>query len=93
MRYELRLLREATKTLDRLDRRTEARIRKQLYALRENPFPHPGADIKPLQGHPGWWRLRVGDWRVLYSISREEQVVHVAAILPRGQAYRQLPDR
>ncbi len=23
-------------------------------------------DVKPLQGRPGWWRLRVGDWRILY---------------------------
>lgn len=26
----------------------------------------PGADIKALAGHRGWYRLRVGDWRVLY---------------------------
>ncbi len=26
----------------------------------------PGAEIKALAGHRGWYRLRVGDWRVLY---------------------------
>jgi mRNA-degrading endonuclease RelE of RelBE toxin-antitoxin system len=34
-----------------------------LHALADE---HPGADIKALAGHRGWYRLRVGDWWVLY---------------------------
>ena len=34
-----------------------------LHALADE---HPSADIKALAGHRGWYRLRVGDWRVLY---------------------------
>ncbi len=31
-------------------------------------------DVKPMAGHPGWLRLRVGDWRVLYRPLTEEEV-------------------
>ena len=34
------------------------------------------------------YRLRIGDWRVLYSLDAEAHVLTVAAILPRGEAYR-----
>ena len=34
--------------------------------LRALADEHPSADIKALTGHRGWYRLRVGDWRVLY---------------------------
>lgn len=34
------------------------------------------------------YRLRIGDWRVLYSLDTEAYLLTVAAILPRGEAYR-----
>jgi mRNA-degrading endonuclease RelE of RelBE toxin-antitoxin system len=37
-----------------------------LEGLRALADERPGADIKALAGHRGWYRLRVGDWRVLY---------------------------
>ena len=40
-----------------------------------------------LKGGEGF-RLRVGDWRVLYTVHPGEKLLRVAAILPRGEAYR-----
>ncbi|NMB13523.1 MAG: type II toxin-antitoxin system RelE/ParE family toxin [Firmicutes bacterium] len=88
MNYSVRLLHEAVKTLERLDRRTEARIRRRLHGLSESPFPAPDRDIRPVKGSPGMWRLRVGDWRILYTVDEEAQAVYVVAVRPRGQAYR-----
>ena len=40
-----------------------------------------------LQGRPGY-RLRVGDWRVIYEINKDEVVIIVMKIAPRGEVYR-----
>lgn len=50
-----------------------------------NPFG--AADIKPLRGMPGTYRLRVGDLRIVYEVDRQARVVNGLAIIPHGQAY------
>ena len=47
----------------------------------------PNNNVTPLRG-TGGFRLRVGDWRVLYSLDSASNLLRVAAILPRGEAYR-----
>ena len=44
-------------------------------------------NVKPLRGAPGF-RLRVGDWRVLYEIDHQRRLVQVRSIRNRGEAYR-----
>lgn len=45
-------------------------------------------NIKPLRGVPGGYRVRVGDWRVSYTLDHEADVIDVFEIAPRGGAYR-----
>ena len=47
----------------------------------------PNVNATALKGGEGF-RLRVGDWRVLYTVHPGEKLLRVAAILPRGEAYR-----
>ena len=54
-------------------------------ALETNPRP-PG--VKKLQGEEGIWRLRVGDYRVLYTIQHQELVILVLKIGHRREVYR-----
>jgi mRNA interferase RelE/StbE len=49
--------------------------------------PRPRGALK-LTGTASSWRVRVGDWRVLYTIDDNQRVVDVAAIRHRGDAYR-----
>ena len=52
----------------------------------QNPLLHPRR--RPLTGKlKGDYRVRVGDWRVMVTPDRDEKVLHVYAILPRGAAY------
>lgn len=44
-------------------------------------------DVRPLTGRPGIYRLRVGDWRVLFTIDHEARVLTVARIVHRSAAY------
>ena len=53
----------------------------------ENPLLHQR--VRPLTGKlKGDYRVRVGGWRILVTPDRESRVLHVYAILPRGDSYR-----
>jgi mRNA interferase RelE/StbE len=45
-------------------------------------------DVKQLQGVDQRWRLRIGDWRVLFTLDHGRLLVLVLRVLPRGSAYR-----
>ncbi|MEV8419631.1 type II toxin-antitoxin system RelE family toxin [Streptomyces niveus] len=47
-------------------------------------------DIKPLQGHNSRWRLRVGDYRVVYTIEDGQLIVWVMTVGNRRDVYRSL---
>ena len=55
-------------------------------AIAASPFAkHPNAArLAASQAY----RLRVGDWRVIYEVDRKTKVMHVVVIAPRGRAYR-----
>ncbi len=85
------LSKTVTRQLERLPRDATRRIRERLRVLGDDPFrPRPGADIRPLWTHddPPLYRLRVGDYRVLYFVLSEE--VRVTEIVHRSQGYRGL---
>jgi len=55
--------------------------------LEQNPLY--GNNIKALTGKlKGLYRYRIGDWRVIYRLKREQHIVEIIAILPRGDAYK-----
>ena len=70
----------ARKSLERLDTPTKQRIRQGIHGI-------PSGDIKRLRGHTDLFRLRVGDWRVLFSYPDTETVL-IERISPRGEAYK-----
>jgi mRNA interferase RelE/StbE len=45
-------------------------------------------DVKELQGRTDQWRLRVGDWRVIFTLDHGNLLVIVLRVVPRGNAYR-----
>ncbi|MEO7838661.1 MAG: type II toxin-antitoxin system RelE/ParE family toxin [Anaerolineales bacterium] len=54
--------------------------------MASNPYAdHPNA--KKLQGRDGY-RLRVGDWQVIYEIQNDQLVILVLRVAPRGEVYR-----
>ena len=48
----------------------------------------PNNNLRPLKGVPNGFRIRVGDWRVSYTLDRQADVIRVFEIAPRGGAYR-----
>jgi mRNA interferase RelE/StbE len=81
----IRITERAERDLKQLPTRDQVRVRAALDGLTRRP---PTGDIRKLQGIEGEWRLRVGDWRVRFRLSRDQRWVDVLRILPRGRAYR-----
>ncbi len=69
-----------------MPRNTAQLIREKLEIIAANPYAdHPNA--KKLQGREGY-RLRVGDWRVIYKIHNDELIIVVLKIASRGEIYK-----
>lgn len=74
----------ADKALRRLPRDVRALIVGKVEALARDP--DHAANVKKLAGMPGY-RLRVGDWRVIYELDRGRLIVRVLRIGARGGVY------
>lgn len=81
----LEITEEAEKDLADLDRETQGRIKTALDRLLSYP---QAVDIKKLKGSRNMWRLRVGDWRVILWLDREQGILYVLRIRHRREAYR-----
>jgi mRNA interferase RelE/StbE len=82
--YSVEFTREATKALALMPGNLRIRLLTKLDALARDPFGAP--QVKKLVGQPGY-RLRVGDWRVIYDLEAERLVVRVLRVAPRGGVY------
>ena len=81
---DIELTNEAVKQYRRLNEPALSRISEAIDKLEYEP---PEGDIKELRGHPGVYRLRVGSYRILYTI--ENSCIAIFKIAPRGQAYKE----
>lgn len=84
-RYAVELSRSAARALKALERRAQVRMVARLQELAENPRPH-GA--KKLQGEVGVYRVREGDYRILYEIIDKRLLIYVLKIGHRREVYR-----
>jgi mRNA interferase RelE/StbE len=75
---------EAVRTLRRIDRATAKRIRAKVGILAYAPEALAN-NVKALKGGTGLMRLRVGDWRVIYTT--DLVVLLVLKVAPRGADY------
>jgi mRNA interferase RelE/StbE len=84
--YKVELARQAEKSLDRLDRVTEQRLRYRLKELALNPYDRRLSDEVIMEKDKRY--SRVGAWRVIYQIDEQERIIFVTAIQHRSKAYR-----
>lgn len=83
--YRVLLERGAERNLARLSSEIHDRVIAAIRALANNPRP-PGC--RKLVGSKNDWRIRVGDYRVIYEIADEIRVVHVNRVRHRREVYR-----
>lgn len=83
-RYDVQVDRAAGKLLRKLDRPVQARLVAAIATLALDPRP---AGVKALTGHPGLLRIRVGDYRVVYTVNDTVLVVLVVHLGHRRSVY------
>lgn len=84
--YKLTVRKQAIKVLRRMTTVDALRVRSELSKLAENPN-RSDIDVAPLNGRPGF-RLRIGNWRIIYERNEQEREIDVLRIGPRGDIYK-----
>ena len=85
--YRAEFTKAAEKQIRKLDKVAQQRILKSVHLLTTNPRP-PRA--KALVGHPGLLRIRVGDYRIIYSLEDERLIIAIVKIGHRSSIYDSL---
>lgn len=85
MTYRIEVTPAAERALRRLPRDVLRRIDARILALSQDPYP-PGAE--KLQGEEAFFRIRVGDYRILYLVQHHRLVVVVVRVGHRREIYR-----
>ena len=83
--YVVRFARSARKELESLGSHLLARIFPRIEALSRNPRP-PGC--RKLRGTRNLWRIRVGEYRIVYEILDDPGLIDVVAVRHRKDAYQ-----
>lgn len=83
--YEIIFARSARKELEKLSKKTANLILNKIEFLSQNPR---SVGAKKLKGEKNLWRLRVGNYRVIYSIEDSENLVDVSVIRHRKDVYK-----
>ena len=77
---QIEFSKKAAKAISGMDKPTKKRIKAGIDAL-------PNGDIRPLKGSDGSYRLRIGDWRIIFSYVTKN-IILIEKIAPRGEAYK-----
>jgi len=82
MNYKVIIRKKAKKFIDRLPKNEKARV---VAAIEKLP---DGEDIRRLKGHDALLRLRVGEYRIIYTVDNGELIVYVIDADNRGEIYK-----
>lgn len=80
--YRIIIKKKAKKFIDKLPKNEQIRIVK---AIKQLPN---GEDIKKLKGHSDLLRLRVGDYRIIYTVDDGELIIYIIDAGNRGEIYK-----
>jgi mRNA interferase RelE/StbE len=83
--YKLAIKKSARKELDNLTDQIFLKVDKSILSLTDNPLPYPQA--KKLKGE-NKCRLRIGNYRVIYSIDEDQKTITIYRVRHRKDVYR-----
>lgn len=87
MKWSVRFKNDALDELSGVPKGIRVRIAARIALLEENPFP---GGFKKLRNFPHLYRLRVGDYRVLYDVDESDRIIRILRVRHRRDAYRGL---
>ena len=83
--YKVQLLKSADRDIRKIDKQQIRRILDAIRSLAEDPFPK---QHKKLTGSESGYRLRVGDYRVIYEVDKTKVTIEIFYIRHRRDVYR-----
>jgi len=84
MKYEVKLKSSVKKQLKKLDKKQAARILVKIYLLADDPYPR---GVEQLTGQKAY-RIRIGDYRVIYEVHNKQLLVQVVRVGHRKDVYK-----
>ncbi len=84
LKHDVQILRSAGREMDKLPSAVHNRISRRILSLEMNPRPRGARKLSNRQEY----RLRVGDYRILYTVDDKDRVVTVFAVGHRREVYR-----
>ncbi|RXG34204.1 plasmid stabilization system [Methanohalophilus sp. WG1-DM] len=88
MNYKIKIHTQVRKYLDAQDSKTQQRLIKGLRQLESNPLTRDVKKLKGTKGRRDLYRLRIGDYRAIFSI--EGDLIEVTEVIIRGKGYKWL---
>ena len=85
MQYVVQFAASALREFKRMDRALQRRIATHIDELASHPFP---SGAKKLQGSSDHYRIRVGDYRVVYRVDGKQLIILILKIGQRREVYR-----
>jgi mRNA interferase RelE/StbE len=83
--FKIEIKPSAWRDMQRLPRSMQKRVAEKIDALANDPFPRGSTKLEALEN---LWRVRVGDYRIIYQVRKEVLVVFVVRVKHRGDVYR-----
>jgi mRNA interferase RelE/StbE len=83
--YTVTFARSARKEIEQLEHPVRIRVFRRIEALASDPRP---AGCRKLEGAVDLWRIRIGDYRALYTIDDAKRLVDINAVRHRSDVYR-----
>jgi len=90
MNYRLLLHKNVSKFLEKCTAKQKESIKQKLALLQSDPRHHTQLDIKIMQDYDELYRLRVGQYRLIYQIKDDELLIFIISMGNRGDVYKHI---
>ncbi len=87
MTYRIRIPRRVDKQIGKLQPHEQDRVDVSILALENEPRP---PNVEKISDSTNTWRVRVGDYRIVFAVDDEAQVVDIVSVAHRREVYRKL---
>jgi mRNA interferase RelE/StbE len=85
--FEIEIKRKALRFIESLDGKRKQKIGEIVVLLKDDPVPFRREDVVKLKGYDSTYRIRIGELRMVYTVSWAERKVLIHYVGHRGDAY------
>ncbi len=88
MTFEINIKDKSLKFISSLQKHDRERLKDAIFVLKEEPVPIKSLDITKLKGEKNMYRIRKGEFRIVYEVLWEQKLILIHRVSFRGDAYK-----